>query len=257
MAPEVVRLEAMPSARTDLYSLAVLLFLILMNHHPLEGVKEAQIHCLDLAAMNRLYGTSPLFIFDPDDPSNRPLAGYQDNAIAFWSIYPQFMKDLFTQAFTAGLSDPLHGRVRESTWRSAMSRARDSIVYCTCGAENFYDPPDPAGGKSVRDCWRCGAAIPVPSRIIIGRRTVVLNHDSRLFAHHLSDDAPVSFTVPVAEVSRHPRDPNRWGLKNMTSKKWTTTGASGTIREVNPGQSVSLAAGVKIHFGAAEGEIRF
>ena len=45
MAPEIVRAEAGPSIQTDLFSLAVLLFYMLVNHHPLEGAREAQIRC--------------------------------------------------------------------------------------------------------------------------------------------------------------------------------------------------------------------
>ena len=71
MAPEIVRGEAGPTTQTDLFSLAVLLFYMLVNHHPLEGEKEAQIRALDLPAMTRLYGDDPIFIFDPNDTSNR------------------------------------------------------------------------------------------------------------------------------------------------------------------------------------------
>lgn len=57
MAPEIVRGESTPSTQTDLFSLAVLLFYLLMNHHPLEGARESAIHCFDLPAMTKLYGT--------------------------------------------------------------------------------------------------------------------------------------------------------------------------------------------------------
>jgi hypothetical protein len=100
-------------------------------HHPLEGKKELAIKCLDLLAMKKLYGTDPLFIFDPNDNSNAPDSQYHRNALAFWNIYPRFLRDVFTKAFTEGISDPQHGRVRESHWRAVMVRLRDSIIYCT------------------------------------------------------------------------------------------------------------------------------
>ena len=106
MAPEVVRGDDLPSTQTDLFSLAVLLFLILMNHHPLDGRKETEIHCFDLQAMTRLYGCEPVFIFDPADESNRPLPGYHDNALAYWPIYPRFLQEKFIQSFTAGIERP-------------------------------------------------------------------------------------------------------------------------------------------------------
>ena len=75
-----------PSAQTDLYSLAVLLFYILLVSHPLEGAREASIKCFDRPAMDKLYGTEPLFIYDPQDDSNRPVPQYHDNAIAFYRL---------------------------------------------------------------------------------------------------------------------------------------------------------------------------
>ena len=54
-----------PRTQTDLFSLSVLIFYMLMVAHPLEGKKETEIKCLDLPAMTKLYGTEPLFIFDP------------------------------------------------------------------------------------------------------------------------------------------------------------------------------------------------
>jgi len=98
MAPEIVREEASPSTQTDLFSLAVLLFYMLFIHHPLEGKKENEIRCLDLAAMRKLYGYEPIFIFDPKDHSNEPVPGEQDNPLIYWGIYPLFLKALFTPA---------------------------------------------------------------------------------------------------------------------------------------------------------------
>jgi serine/threonine protein kinase len=42
MAPEVVRREAAPSDQTDRYSLAVLLFYLLMGGHPLDGATRGE-----------------------------------------------------------------------------------------------------------------------------------------------------------------------------------------------------------------------
>ncbi|MEM4724188.1 MAG: hypothetical protein QXP01_04180, partial [Candidatus Hadarchaeum sp.] len=184
MAPEIVRGEAYPSTETDLFSLAVLLFYMFMLHHPLEGKKEAEIHCFDWPAMNKLYGFEPVFIFDPNNDSNRPVPGYHDNAIIYWQIYPQFLRDLFTRSFTDGIRDPKNGRVRESEWRKAFVQLRDLILYCgRCGAENFYDVEKLRGGKP-HICWSCNNGIQLPPRIRLGKMVVVLNYDTRLYPHH-------------------------------------------------------------------------
>jgi eukaryotic-like serine/threonine-protein kinase len=259
MAPEVVRGEALPSTQTDLFSLAVLLFYMLMMHHPLEGRRESSIKCLDLPAMNKLYGAEPLFIFDPRDRSNAPVPDYHDNALAFWPIYPQFIRDRFTTAFTAGIRDPANGRVRESQWRADMVRLRDAIVYCPkCAIENFYDADAPrAGGATRRSCWSCNAEVQLPPRLRIGKDVLVmLRHDAKLFPHHVDALRMYDFSAPVAEVTVHPRDPAIWGLKNLSNEKWLCATANGAGKEVATGRSVTLATGTTIDFGRTQGEIR-
>lgn len=258
MAPEVVRGDAMPSTQTDLFSLAVLLFYMFIVHHPFEGKKELAIKCLDLPAMTKLYGTDPLFIFDPNDNSNEPDPTYHRNALEFWHIYPKFFRDLFTKAFTDGVTDPQHGRVRESAWRANCVKLRDSIFYCAyCQAENFYDVDAlKATGGVAGNCWSCRKQLILPVRARLGKNVVMLNHDTRLFAHHVDDEKMYDFNQPVAEVTRHPSDPNIWGLKNLSQEKWVITSTDGAIKDVAPGSSFTLRVGTKVNFGKSEGEIR-
>jgi DNA-binding helix-hairpin-helix protein with protein kinase domain len=257
MAPEIVRGETAPSSQTDLFSLSVLLFYMFMMHHPLEGKKELAIKCLDLPAMRKLYGTEPIFIFDPADDSNAPDPTHQKNALVFWSIYPKFLRDLFTKAFTEGIRDPVHGRVRESNWRAVMVRLRDSIIYCGhCKAENFYDADAHAAAKSVTSsCWSCRRQLHPPPRLRIARSEVMLNHNAHLFPHHVDDERNYDFSEPLATVTRHPTDPNVWGLKNLSRQNWSATNTRGEVKDVAPGRSVTLAVGTRINFGRAEGEI--
>ena len=258
MAPEVVRGEAKPDTYTDLYSLAVLLFYMLMVHHPLEGRQELAIKCLDLPAMNKLYGTDPLFIFDPQDHSNAPVPGEHDNALAFWPLYPQFVRDLFIKSFTVGLKEP-HDRVTESVWRQAMIHLRDSIFYCAkCGSENFYDAEAlRASGGQPGTCWSCGSQLRLPYRILLNKVVVMLNHDTQLYPHHIDDQRLYDFSQPVAQVTQHPTNPSLWGLKNLTQASWTLTTSEGTVSDVPPGRNAPLASGSRINFGKVEGEVRY
>jgi eukaryotic-like serine/threonine-protein kinase len=257
VAPELLRGDAPPSIQTDLFSLSVLLFYLLVQHHPLEGKRESSLESYDHSAMMKLYGTDPLFVFDPDDCTNEPVPGHHDNAITFWPIYPKFLRDTFTRAFTQGLRDPKNGRVSENEWRAVMVRLRDSILYCRCGSENFYDAAalQASGGKPGR-CWSCRKEIQLPARIRIGKNVVMLNHDTQLFPHHVDEQKMYDFAKPVAEITRHPTNPSIWGLKNVSDEKWVSKLADGTPNDVEPGRSLSLAIGTKIFFGTAEGEIR-
>lgn len=267
MAPEIVRGEAMPTAQTDLFSLAVLMFYLLVNHHPLEGKKEAAIRCFDLPAMTRLYGQEPIFIFDPDDDSNRPVPGLHDNAQAFWGVYPQFLRDLFTRAFTTGLHDPAHGRVRESEWRAALIRLRDSLFYCVgCGAENFYDADAlraQAAGNGTADglqCWACNGALRLPPRMRISRgntaHVVLLNHDTTLYGHHFDNTAAYNFKTPWAEIAIHPEQPGVWGLRNLSAEKWVATKPEGEILDIATGRTATLVSGLRLQIGTSEAQVR-
>jgi eukaryotic-like serine/threonine-protein kinase len=259
MAPEIVRGEAKPSRYTDLYSLAVLLFYMFMIHHPLEGRREQDIHCLDPAAMTKLYGTNPVFIFDPENDSNRPVAVEQATPLKYWPIYPQILRDTFIHAFTAGITDPKHGRVAEGEWRRVMLRLRDSIMYCSnCGEENFYDPPSStANVQGPMSCWSCCQTLHAPVRMRIEKDVIVLNPDTCLYPHHLDPGRSYDFSTPLAEVTQHPTKANVLGLKNLSSEKWVFATSDGAaLKDVEPGRSAALIAGATINFGKVQGVIR-
>ena len=104
MAPELVRGEAdHPSTETDLHSLAVLLFQLWVWHHPLHGTMEYDVRCWDDPARKKIYGITPVFIFDPTDDRNR-LPNDPTYAIAArrWAICPPSLQALFLHAFTDG-----------------------------------------------------------------------------------------------------------------------------------------------------------
>jgi DNA-binding helix-hairpin-helix protein with protein kinase domain len=265
MAPELVRMDkgALPSRQTDLFSLAVLLFYMFCNSHPLVGRRILSIRSWDYPARKKMFGHEPLFIFDPQDRSNEAVARLEDpygeagvNAQEMWPLYPASLRGLFTKAFTSGLSDPEHGRVTEGEWIHALATLRDALLVCTCQSENFFDPSESdAKGQYSKPCWSCGNVPALPFRLRVGTLVVVLNSHTRLFGHHLNDHADLSDTAPVAEIARHPTDPKVWGLKNLTESKWIATPLGGAAKEVPPGKSIVLAKGTKIDFGRQSGEI--
>jgi DNA-binding helix-hairpin-helix protein with protein kinase domain len=256
MAPEIVCGLARPAANTDLYSLAVMLFYIFMMHHPLEGRREREIGCLDLAAMQKLYGSEALFIFDPKQGANRPVAGVHNNATLFWNFYPGYVRDIFTRAFTEGLRDPT-ARVRESEWRTVFTRMRDQIFYChKCGAENFLtsegDLPQPIEGH---ECWHCGEVPLPPLRLRLGHHSIVLNQDTLLYPHHLDVNRRNDYSEVLAEMVPHPKRPDVWGLRNISAQNWTSFPPSGAPVEVPAGRSITLVQGLRVRFGNVEGTV--
>jgi serine/threonine protein kinase len=245
IAPEIISQAKSPSTETDLYSMAVLLFYMFMLHHPLEGSVEANIKCFDSLAMEKIYGREPVFIWDPLNKSNRPVPGYQDNAIIFWEIYPPYLKDMFTHAFTKGLYDS-KARIVEKQWKDAFANLRNSIIYCPhCGSENFF-------GKQT-SCWQCRSSVTAPPRIRLGKQLIMLNHDTVLTRHHTN--GLFDFKTAVGKVSRHPQNPNRWGLTNVSPDHWTLSKPNGETAVIEPGRTAPLQNGAKFNFGITEGII--
>ena len=247
IAPEIIVGNKSPSTETDLYSMAVLLFYMFMLHHPLEGAKEANIKCFDGKAMEMIYGREPVFIWHPTDRSNRPVHGYQDNAIIFWKIYPQFIRDMFTAAFTDGLKSPSR-RIVEKQWKEAFSKLHSSIVYCPrCKAENF------AADGQAPVCWSCKTTVSLPPRMQIAGNTVMLNRDTNIYkfgANGLFD-----YASAIGQVQQHPSDPTRWGIKNIGGNSWVYIRANGEKAFIEPGRAAPIAGGAKIGFGNVEGII--
>ncbi len=254
-APEIDRGEAQPSIRADLHSLAVLLFKILHLHHPLEGMRETAIKCLDLPARQQLYGDDPLFIFDPINKENRPDPVHHQTVLAHWPIFPSFLKKLFIQAFTDGLHDP-DCRVRETVWKQALAKLRDSIVVCQCKANNFYDI---AHSKVAPHglCWRCKQRMPPPVQLQVGKEIIILNPQTTLYPHHVETGKRYDFSKHIGTIVTHPKKPQKWGLQNLSSTPWSITLPNGISKEVPAGKSVGLGNQVIINFGSTEGVLTY
>ncbi len=253
MAPEIVRGEAIPSSDTDRYSLAVLLFYMLMVGHPLEGEREVAIRCMDLPAMERLYGHEPLFVFDPDDSSNRPTDGVHDHVSVYWGVYPQFLRDLFVRAFTTGLRVP-SARVRESEWRRAFSELRDALFECRCGADNFYDRDRLRTAGSLGCCWRCGSALSLPPRLRLDDRVVTLTRETVLLRSHLQPAVAQADEKISACVELDAR--GRFVLQNLTGDTWNSRATGGQLDTIRPGEAAVLTDGQLILFGESTAEVR-
>lgn len=235
--------------------------MLLMNHHPLKGRRELEIHCLDEAAERKLYGKQPLFVFDPQDRSNAPDPVEQSTVLATWAAAPISLRDLFTKNFTAGLHDPTT-RVRESQWRDTLRAVLDAVVECAqCGRQNMTEPRSADPGT----CWGCGSTLVLPPRLVLTTpppRTehhILLHRSSRVQAHHLAPEPArhdYGDGTLVAQLTEHPQKPGRFGLANRSGSAWTGTRADGSTQRIDPGQTVPLRSGLELDFGGARAVVR-
>jgi len=121
MAPEIVTEGKDPDEQTDAFSLAVILYFLWTNNHPLEG-KAACPPYMDAKAERRIYGESPVFVWDPSDNSNRPVQNIHMGSINKWPILPKYLQEAFIKAFSKeALHDP-QKRLQEREWVKIFNR---------------------------------------------------------------------------------------------------------------------------------------
>ena len=252
MAPEIVRGEAAPSIIADRHALAVVLFYLLLLHHPLFGAREHALDDLTPDSLRELLGEQPLFIFDPEDRSNRPVSAAQDNPIIIWPALPGYVRELFTTAFTTGLRDPEAGRVTEGQWRSAMRRLGDLVRQCpACGSQQFYDSADPRTDCAQPDCR---AVLPPPA-LLITHTTVVLDVGKAIRRHHFTPVRSAETDVVIGNVIRHP-ETGMIALRNASSQPWLLHRENRPDAKVEPGVAVTIRTGMSISVDGVKGQLR-
>lgn len=140
----------LPSIRTDLFALPVLIYEYLLKRHPLEGPK-----CHSPKAEEDDYlahGPKALFIEDPKDTSNRP----PDLKCTVRDLGPHLEK-LFLRAFVDGLHEP-QKRPSANDWERALVKTWDLLQPCP-------NPNCPEGWFVLYDihrpvCPYCGQTLP-------------------------------------------------------------------------------------------------
>ncbi len=242
MAPEVVLREKRPDTDSDKFSLAVVLFKLLMNGDPLEGAKVLRSCVLTGSAELEHYGKNPVFVYDPKDTSNRPVNGVHNNVIRKWMLFPEYLRDTFTKAFTAGLKDPSK-RPIDNEWFCILSKLRSDIVTCDCGAfQNFLSLSDSSGNKYT--CPKCKRTFCVLD--IDGVKTALtigaVLHLNQIKANN------EDYNSVCATVIENKKRPGVLGLKNSSDKPWKVDYGT-QVMNIDVGRTATITENMTIDFG--------
>lgn len=280
IAPEVLQAKSLPmsdpakklpSILTDRHALAVLIYMYLLNRHPLRGGK---VHDLDPGRDEELsMGEKALFIEHPTDRSNRPkLSALEPSELPQgdvdklpYTICGPYLKELFDRAFIDGLHDPSK-RPSAAEWEAALVKTTDLMQPCQnasgceahwfvfdnsrkprcpwCGTEYHGQLPvlnlyfSPAKGKFVPESYRL---------MVYDKQTLYMWHVNR-------------FVTPNEKISDADRAPagdfhfhqGRWILINRRlPDMWDVTGPD--KKQVKPGEYVELTEGRKILLSSEDG----
>lgn len=226
MAPEIVLRKKHAGMESDLYSLAVVLFMIFFVAHPLEGRAVHGCPCLTAQYMRYFYAEHPVFVYDPTDASNRPVAGIDNNVIRLWNCYPKSLRTLFERAFTKGLFEEGY-RVRENEWIDCFNELNNLLVTCPlCGGEQFYSFTNDGAIDFV--CEDCKKRIRKPFLLQWKRSEKVLYPGAVLKYSDISFTDDESICGIVVESHKHP---GLWGLRIREDIKWEAKYSNGAIKK--------------------------
>ncbi len=283
MAPEVVVGKSQPNNLSDYFSLSVVLFMLLTNNHPLDGKRVASVPCLTDEVERHVYGEHPIFIFDPKDESNRPVSGVHTNVIIRWPLFPQFVRDAFTHAFSQEVLHTPNRRWSDNDWLNMLLTLRNRIVVCSCGNETFYDIDKP-----VAVCFNCNSTLPRVLLLKTEKQYVPLFLVGRIFGKTGKKEEfgrdrkgpgcdrnggnfgreEVDFGRKgenfcgrgenfgaIGSVVANKNNPALWGIRNETEQTWVCTLPDQRTLSVPPKGAVPIFRGVKINFGDHEGTI--
>ena len=145
IAPEVIATQhlslndpnrVLPSIDTDCHALATLIYMYLLNRHPLRGGK---VYDLDPDEDEELImGERALFIEHPTNPENRVNVNdlypaekeCGDPSKTPYTLCGAFLKPLFERAFINGLHNPKL-RPRADEWATALTNTYELLVPCS------------------------------------------------------------------------------------------------------------------------------
>ena len=251
MAPEVVRGEKQPDVDTDRYSLAVVLFMLLVGDNPLEG-KRTNYPVLTNKYDKRIFGTEPLFIFDENDSSNAPHPLIHRNAATMWNVFPSFVKNAFQQSFSQESLLQGKNRLLENEWFHILMRLKSSIVRCPyCGEEMFLE------SDRVSICQSCKKPVKAVGYLNFSTRranrevTVPIFKDAVLYDYHMKSSSEDFYTEAAVILEK----PGKFGLKNNSSYSWLVTAPDGRTFARQPGDTQVLVANCKIDFEKDRAEV--
>lgn len=239
-----------PDQMTDEYLLSVLLFEVLCQHHPLEGHDVAKCPVLNDDHLRKFYGTDPLFIFDRENDSNRPVKGVHLMVTGLWNRCPESIKKKFYREFSHSvMKDDVRG-ISVSVWYEALNYVRSSVYTDQGGVEKILME---FSGKKLRSreeqqkevekvaplSWETGEGNMRQSFFLIPGNKI---YTSQLKLPALLDPSEIAGEIARGENTK------LCYILNRTGEQWEAQYEDTQIL-VKPGETLLVKAGMSVQIG--------
>ncbi|HYW32101.1 MAG TPA: lipopolysaccharide kinase InaA family protein [Gemmatimonas sp.] len=258
IAPEVLANKAQPSIATDKHALAVLLYELLLERHPLQGKRVNSPRSAEEDETLSM-GARALFVEHPTDRSNPSV---KPITVPYTRLGP-YLARCFSRTFVDGLHAPVK-RADAAEWELALYRTMQLLHPLPSGAWTIVAPGLPLASMRGEEALAGGALIARNLRdtghaVVDEGDMLVLWHHLRLHDWHLR-----SASLPDERADRTPRGyvaqhGGAWLMVNTSETSWHVNGALETTgngaavsngeRVVGRNQSVELVPGLQVRIG--------
>jgi hypothetical protein len=244
MAPEIVLGQKMPDKHTDRFSMSVILFMMFVALHPLEGVYSTP-PCMTEEHERLFYGKSPLFVFDPKDTRNRPNPALGQHATMVWNALPDYVQAAFITSFskpcmTYDPNQDCYGkpRILERDWLAIIARFRNSIFTCSCGNEMIVN-------RLPAWCSVCSKEIPIHNRLRLKKHDLFLFPGVRILRCQVEDCQDRDALQPVLTVHPQPGSSCTCCIVNDSHAPWQCVTTKGQSVNLPPQEKMPVLPGIK------------
>ncbi len=220
MAPEMI-LGQFADLHSNYFSLSVILFQLFFRNHPLEGQRGLNSPCMTEDEERKYYGSEALFVYDKKNQENPPVKSVHNNVIKLWRLYPEILRNAFTEAFSQeSLKNP-YQRFSPAQWQSIFVQLRNNLIVDANGNEGFLADNEKAHAYLK---WNDDVIALFPGKTVFSG---------------ISE-------LPFAKVKAKKDDTTSWALQNMSSQVWTAETPSGKIKAVTHNELMPVKSGLKI-----------
>lgn len=260
MAPEIVRGDKnhhtnerqMPDTHSDRFSLAIILFLALCMGNPFEGECLKKYDIIDEKAEYEMFGLHPVYIYNENDASNRPIRGYHTTVLNKYPHLPSYVKAAFHRTFVDGLTDRENGRTTELEWLKLLCKYRDELITCSCGKEYIYGFNEK---KHNEKCPHCKKETRKFCYLHIGKYRILLEPNKYLYEIHI-DKYSSNYNKPIGVVVVNKNNPGLWGIKLKLENEIFVKDKNGQEKVIAKDGVIPIVSGLKIKFNTTTiGEI--
>lgn len=236
MEPLVMRGEKKPNKYSDVFSLAVMIYMTLISGHPLRGRKYYE-PCKQNIDMYT-YGTNPVYTYNEKDKSNRP-APHEKRAIERMKKYPDYFKEAMHRTFVDGLFEDETKRTTPGEWLEILDKLYEDHFICKqCAEEHFY-------ATAERVCHVCGTPIEVPISLVCEKSElpgVHLFNGMEIWSGDIidKDNSYQLFKVVVSDFDK------KFCLLCASTQKISVELKNGTVKEFGSGDVIPIFLDAKI-----------